>query len=70
MKKNKGKKLGLTTWIFIALLAGLLPGLFSTILFQAVTLKIQLLSTAFFMCLEMDFSGLCRCWSFPWCSAL
>ena len=61
MKKNKGKKLGLTTWIFIALLAGPLPGLFFTIWFPAATLRIQLLSTAFFMCLEMAFSGSCRC---------
>lgn len=27
MKKNKGKKLGLTTWIFIALLAGAITGI-------------------------------------------
>ena len=27
MKKNKGKKLGLTTWIFIALLAGAVTGI-------------------------------------------
>ena len=50
MKKNKGKKLGLTTWIFIALLAGAVTGIVLHYLIPSGYIKDTVVINGVFLC--------------------